>query len=191
MTIRVHFGRPSFLPLSSDPNTNLFAIGRRSLYNSPAMYFPNSSRRTPLACVPARLDRRTFIKSSAAAFAVASLPGRMSALASQALITGIFLDLNRVHKWDDANGDTWDPFLADDDNLYAFNCDGRGFGPNAMNLAFNKLSGETSDALVGSQVNPMSEYGKSGQKGSDNATWKACGQECIDGVFYAFVSRNT
>ena len=144
-----------------------------------------------MACVPARLDRRTFIKSSAAAFAVASLPGRMSALASQALITGIFLDLNRVHKWDDANGDTWDPFLADDDNLYAFNCDGRGFGPNAMNLAFNKLSGETSDALVGSQVNPMSEYGKSGQKGSDNATWKACGQECIDGVFYAFVSRNT
>ena len=36
----------------------------------------------------------------------------------------------------------------------------------------------------------MSEYGKAGQKGPDNATWKACGQECIDGVFYAFVSRN-
>jgi hypothetical protein len=144
-----------------------------------------------LAWDPARLNRRTFMKSCAASFAVASLPGRMSAIASQALITSIFLDLNRAHKWDDANGDTWDPFWADDDNLYAFNCDGRGFGPDAMNLAFNKLSGEASDALVGSQVNSMPEYGKGGQKGSDNATWKACGQECIDGVFYAFVSRNT
>ena len=37
----------------------------------------------------------------------------------------------------------------------------------------------------------MDEYGKGGQKGPDGATWKACGQECIDGVFYAFVSRNT
>ncbi len=115
----------------------------------------------------------------------------MSAIGSQALIADVFLDLNRIHKWDDANGDTWDPFWADDDNLYAFNCDGRGFGSNHMNLAFNKLSGQAPDALVGSQVNPMSEYGKGGQKGPDNATWKACGQECTDGVFYAFVSRNT
>jgi hypothetical protein len=115
----------------------------------------------------------------------------MSAIGSQALIADIFLDLNRIHKWDDANGDTWDPFWADDGSLYAFNCDGRGFGSNPMNLAFNKLSGEGPDALAGSQVNPMAEYGKAGQKGPDNATWKACGQECIDGVFYAFVSRNT
>ena len=115
----------------------------------------------------------------------------MSALGSQALIADVFLDLNRIHKWDNANGDTWDPFWADDGNLYAFNCDGRGFGSNPMNLAFNKLSGEGPDALAGSQVNPMAEYGKAGQKGPDNATWKACGQECIDGVFYAFVSRNT
>lgn len=144
-----------------------------------------------MACGPARLDRRTFIERSAAALAAASLSGKISAIGSQARIADVFLDLNRIRKWDDANGDTWDPFWADDDNLYAFNCDGRGFGSNPMNLAFNKLSGDAQDALVGSQVNPMAEYGKGGQKGPDNATWKACGQECIDGVFYAFVSRNT
>jgi hypothetical protein len=59
-----------------------------------------------------------------------------------------------------------------------------------MNLAFNKLAGETTDGLIGSLVNPMADYGAAGQKQSDNATWKACGQECIDGVFYAFISRN-
>ncbi|HTU49747.1 MAG TPA: hypothetical protein VMF56_04085 [Acidobacteriaceae bacterium] len=112
-------------------------------------------------------------------------------MSSRRPIANVFLDLNRIHKWDVSNGDTWDPFWADDGALYAFNCDGRGFGPAVMNLAFNKLSGNTADALVGSLVNPMSEYGKAGQKGPDNATWKACGQECIDGVFYAFVSRNT
>ena len=106
-------------------------------------------------------------------------------------IAHVILDLHRAHKWDDSNGDTWDPFWADDDSLYAFNCDGRGFGQDAMNLAFNKLAGDSVDALLGTQVNAMSEYGKAGQKGPDNATWKACGQECIDGVFYAFVSRNT
>jgi hypothetical protein len=37
----------------------------------------------------------------------------------------------------------------------------------------------------------MDEYGESNKKESDNATWKACGQGCIDSVFYAFVSRNT
>jgi hypothetical protein len=115
----------------------------------------------------------------------------MAAVGSHPPITDIVLDLNRVHKWDASYGDTWDPFWADDGALYAFNCDGRGFGLTGMNLAFNKLSGDTLDALVGSQINPMSEFGKSGQKGPDNATWKACGQECIDGVFYAFVSRNT
>ena len=94
------------------------------------------------------------------------------------------------HKWDNSNGDTWDPFWADDDNLYAFNCDGRGFGTQPRNLAFNKLTGDSPDTLTGQLVNSMDEYGKSGDKEADNATWKVCGQECIDGVFYAFVSRN-
>jgi hypothetical protein len=144
-----------------------------------------------LVCVPARPDRRTFIKSSVAALAFATLPAGLGSAVSLSPVADVFLDLNRIHKWDDSNGDTWDPFWADDDNLYAFNCDGRGFGRDGMNLAFNGLSGETPDALVGRQVNPMIEYGRGGQKGPDQATWKACGQECIDGVFYAFVSRNT
>lgn len=105
-------------------------------------------------------------------------------------IAEIFLDLDKVHKWDTSQGDTWDPFWADDDRLYSFNCDGRGFGSNRMNLAFNRLDGESLDSLAGSQVNQMNEYGKSGQEGPDNATWKVCGQECIDNVFYAFVARD-
>src|SRR5947209_1988369 len=58
------------------------------------------------------------------------------------------------------------------------------------NLAFNRLVGDTPESLAGTIVNTMDEYGKNNQKEADNATWKACGQECIDGVFYAFVSRN-
>jgi len=36
----------------------------------------------------------------------------------------------------------------------------------------------------------MDEYGKANDTGPDGATWKVCGQECIDAVFYAFVARN-
>jgi hypothetical protein len=100
------------------------------------------------------------------------------------------LDLHNIHKWDDSNGDTWDPFWADDDRLYAFNCDGRGFGKTPQNLAFNRFDGESITTLLGTGINPMTEYGPADQHGKDNATWKACGQECIDGLFYAFVSRN-
>jgi hypothetical protein len=150
--------------------------------------------------------RRTFIKSAAALAAAACAARNRFAFAAappSTRLTQVFADLNRIHKWDDSNGDTWDPFWADDGNLYAFNCDGRGFGPKGggRNLAFNKLTPdpkneasdalEMSEALRGSQVNSMDAYGNGGKKGPDGATWKACGQECIDGVFYAFVSRNT
>ncbi|MDQ2731481.1 MAG: DUF4185 domain-containing protein, partial [Armatimonadota bacterium] len=82
-------------------------------------------------------------------------------------------------------------FWADDGNLYAFNCDGRGFGTAGRNMSFNKLVGPDAQHLEGRNVNSMDEYGGGGQKEADGATWKADGQECIDGVFYAFVSRNT
>jgi len=144
------------------------------------------------------LARRRLLAGLAAAGASATVPVAFSetflaqpAEARGSGIAEIVPDLNRIHKWDNSNGDTWDPFWADDDNLYAFNCDGRGFGAHGMNLAFNRLAGSDPDGLVGTQVNAMEEYGKGGQKGPDNATWKACGQECIDGVLYAFVSRNT
>ena len=106
-------------------------------------------------------------------------------------ITDVVMDLQNVRKWNNSNGDTWDPFWADDDNLYAFNCDGRGFGAQGRNLAFNQLRGDDLHSLAGKMVNTMDEYGGSGQKEGDGATWKALGQECIDGVFYAFVSRHT
>lgn len=111
-------------------------------------------------------------------------------VAAPSPIAQVRFDLNRIQKWDDSNGDTWDPFWADDNQLYAFNCDGRGFGNDGRNLALNVLAGSDFDSLTGRQVNSMDEYGKSIEKLPDNATWKVCGQECIDGVFYAFVSRN-
>jgi len=99
-------------------------------------------------------------------------------------------DLNHIRKWDDSNGDTADPFWADDDGLYAFMCDGRGFGKDKRNVNFNRLGNGDWASLAGELINSMPDYGKSNEKGEDNATWKVCGQECIDGVFYAFVSRN-
>lgn len=132
------------------------------------------------------VDRRTFI----AGLAASGAGGLIAEGFRTTEVAGIFLDLHHAHKWDDSNGDTWDPFWADDDSLYAFNCDGRGFGRKAMNLAFNKLAGDAPAGLTGSQINAMDKYGTANQKEADNATWKACGQECIDGVFYAFVSRN-
>lgn len=149
--------------------------------------------------IKSEMGRREFMKAAGCSAAVGLLSG--SRLATGEMGTGrgktpqriaeVFLDLHRIRKWDNSNGDTWDPFWADDDSLYAFNCDGHGFGKSSMNLAFNQLAGDDSNSLLGSPVNAMAEYGKAGQKGADNATWKACGQECIDGVFYAFVSRNT
>jgi hypothetical protein len=127
-----------------------------------------------------RLGRRDFLAGmtvyGAAAMATGFFPEAL--LAQQAetkAVAEIFLDLNRIRKWDMSNGDTWDPFWADDGNLYAFNCDGRGFGAKSMNLAFNRLTGESPSNLVGAQVNQMDDYGKGGQKEADNATWKACG----------------
>ena len=109
---------------------------------------------------------------------------------SQRLITHVVVDFANLHKWDDSNGDTWDPFWAYDDNLYSFNCDGRGFGKAPRNLAFNEYTGSRLDLLTGSQINSMDAYGRAGDKRADGATWKVCGQECIDGVFYGFVVRN-
>lgn len=148
-------------------------------------------------CGDLRLNRRTVLSGLAASGASLMIDRRTRAEALLSSIADrpteaaeVFLDLNRIRKWDESMGDTWDPFWADDDSLYAFNCDGRGFGRTSMNLAFNRLTGTKPESLVGSQVNEMAEYGRSNQKEADDATWKACGQECIDGVFYAFVSRN-
>jgi hypothetical protein len=144
-------------------------------------------------------DRRGFLRTMATLGAVMAAPDSLwqTALAEQTPVAAkakavkeIFFDIDNIHKWDNSQGDTWDPFWADDDQLYAFNCDGRGFGSNVMNLAFNRLAGDSPSSLLGSQINQMHEYGKAGQEGPDTASWKVCGQECIDNVFYAFVSRD-
>ena len=62
-------------------------------------------------------------------------------------ITEVVLDLNGIHKWDNSNGDTWDPFWAADGNLYAFNCDGRGFGKEMRNLALEPASAGKVDEM--------------------------------------------
>jgi hypothetical protein len=137
-------------------------------------------------------SRRTLLKCAGALFTLsqANVP-RLVAAEAAGPIREVLLDLHHLHKWDDSRGDTWDPFWADDDNLYAFNCDGRGFGTEGRNLAFTRLSGGRVVELTGVVINTMDEYGVEGKKEADGATWKVCGQECIDGVFYAFVSRNT
>jgi hypothetical protein len=146
-----------------------------------------------------QFGRREFVKTLAVlpAYEVLSAMGNPAGLAHAAGVAGkftpitdVFMDLHNIHKWDQSNGDTWDPFWADDDNLYAFNCDGRGFGTQQRNLSFNRLQGDAPHKLVGTSVNSMDEYGVANKKETDNATWKACGQECIDSIFYAFVSRN-
>ena len=106
-------------------------------------------------------------------------------------ISAVELDLANIHKWDDSNGDTWDPAWAEDDVLYSLNCDGRGFGHPPRNLALNSLSGPDLTHLVGKTVNAMDAYGIAGQTGPDGATWKSTGMECIDGTLYTFVCRNT
>jgi hypothetical protein len=120
----------------------------------------------------------------AAIFIIAS----MNAFAAIPIME-VFADTNHICKTDNSKGDTWDPFWADDGDLYTFNCDGTGFGNVARNLTFNKLTGDTPEKLSGRIVNTMDDYGKSHQRSPDGLTWKALGQECIDGVFYCFVSR--
>jgi len=105
-------------------------------------------------------------------------------------IMAVVPDFNHLQKWNDMHGDTADPFWADDDNLYHFTCDGRGFGKQKRNFCFNKLTGADQLHLKGELINAMDDYGNAGKTEADRATWKVTGQECIDGVFYAFVVRN-
>jgi hypothetical protein len=147
---------------------------------------PKQTRRQFIKTIPALAVTSVF-----AALPLRSLAGReLAGTRAAGPIREVFLDLANIHKWNLSNGDTWDPFWADDGGLYSFNCDGRGFGRLPRNLAFNQLSGSSLDTLTEKIVNTMDDYGVAGQKGPDRATWKACGQECIDSVFYAFVSRN-
>jgi hypothetical protein len=43
-------------------------------------------------------------------------------------ITGVFVDVSKIKDDSQSNGDTWDHIWAEDDAIYSFNCDGRGYG---------------------------------------------------------------
>jgi len=123
------------------------------------------------------------------------------------LISNVLVDVARIHHDSMSCGDTWDYIWADDDNLYTFGCDGRGYGKNSRNLNFNRLTGNAWNALVGSLVNSMDEYGGNGAYLENHLgkmidrdfkkffiprapNWKVTGADCIDGVIYAFVAEN-
>jgi hypothetical protein len=105
-------------------------------------------------------------------------------------ITGVFVNVADIHHAVKSNGDTWDHIWAKDDSLYSFGCDGRGFGTAGRNFNFNQLMGTNWDALDGSLVNSMDDYGKPGQRIANGSNWKVTGADCIDGVFYAFIADN-
>jgi hypothetical protein len=88
-------------------------------------------------------------------------------------------------------GDTWVAAWAADGTVYTPSDDTKGFHAAAnSNIAFNKVTGDDVRALRGITVNPMSDYGTGGQKGSDGCTWKSSGCHCLDGAIYWVVARH-
>ena len=116
------------------------------------------------------------------------LPAHKYAVSGPA-ITGVYVDAAHIRHDAQSNGDTWDHIWADDDAIYSFNCDGRGYGKRPRNAGFNKLTGTRWNTLSGSPVNEM-DYGKANQKWPNGSNWKVTGADSIDGVLYAFVANN-
>ena len=144
-------------------------------------------------------------------FALATLVGAGYALTkprssdASRNIAAVFVDVAQLHHDVQSDGDTWDYLWADDDNLYSFGCDGRGYGTANHNVNFNRLTGPAWNELSGSPVNPMGEYGGNGAYLADHSAqlksrdwskvpigpnWKVSGADSIDGVFYAFIANN-
>src|SRR5580704_4202512 len=88
-----------------------------------------------------------------------------------------------------SHGDEWAPTWANDDCLYTGNDDGTSFGgmPERC-IAFGKLTGDDSRALVGTTINDMGDFGKNTHS-ADRANWKTMNSYCVDGVLYMFVTR--
>ena len=68
-----------------------------------------------------RWSRRLFIKGATAAGVCVAEAGPLAFAAhpKTSRIARAALDLDHIHKWNHSNGDTWDPFWADDGLLYA------------------------------------------------------------------------
>jgi hypothetical protein len=75
--------------------------------------------------------------------------GRSDSHQTNQQITSVFVDFSQLHHDAKSNGDTRDHIWADDDNLYFFACDTRGYGKSSRNLNFNKITGNDCEQLVG------------------------------------------
>jgi hypothetical protein len=89
-------------------------------------------------------------------------------------------------------GDTWILAWTRDNIIYTPNDDGCGFGKAEGNLGFNRIIGERPEQLTGEGiVPPLSDhYGKAGEKGPDNCTWKSSGCIALEGALYCVVARH-
>jgi hypothetical protein len=86
--------------------------------------------------------------------------------------------------------DVWANTWADNDAIYAVNDDSYGWQDVAptSNLQVSTLSAPDT-TMTGTNVNVMAEFGTLGQKGTDNATWKANGIISVSGTLYVSASR--
>lgn len=92
-------------------------------------------------------------------------------------------------------GDIWNTAWADDDILYVYVDDTRGWQNELLlsrgrNLAISSFGDSVPSNLLGRLVNSMDAYGHENQLGDDGACWKADGIYCVDGVLYLTVSRH-
>jgi len=55
-------------------------------------------------------SRRSLLRTAAGSRLALLSPGSARAASGPSRIREVLLDLNHIHKWNDSNGDTWDPF---------------------------------------------------------------------------------
>ncbi len=92
-------------------------------------------------------------------------------------------------------GDIWNTAWADDDVLYVYVDDTRGWqnelSPSrGRNLAVSSFGATAPPDLAGTLVNSMDRFGHENELGDDGACWKADGIYGVDGVLYLTVSRH-
>ena len=87
-------------------------------------------------------------------------------------------------------GDTWSFAWAGNGEIYSPANDGKGFGTERRNIAFNRISGNDPKALTGQVTVDMAEYGPAGGTGADHCSWKSSGCVAVDGVLYLVVARH-
>lgn len=99
--------------------------------------------------------------------------------------------LNRVKKYPDCIGDTWDPAWAADGSVYFAGNDGSGVRKAcANNLFYNRAIGADPFDLDVETIAAMTDYGGWGQRGPDGCTWKSSGSLALDGALYLAVGRH-